>query len=151
PEQARAKPVDRRADIWAFGCVLFEMLTGRQAFPGESITDIVSAITRDEPAWSTLPPETPPQILALLRRCLQKDPQKRLPHIGVARLEIEEALSAPSPVSAGRPTTDARLSTTDHRPPTRSGLPWAVAALALVLAGVLLTLWAPWRPTPGRK
>jgi eukaryotic-like serine/threonine-protein kinase len=92
PEQARAKPVDRRADIWAFGCVLYEMLTGKRAFAtGESVPDAIAAILTGEVDWSALQPDTPPRIRTLLRRCLQKDPQKRLPHIGVARLEIDDA------------------------------------------------------------
>jgi Tol biopolymer transport system component len=142
PEQARGKPVDRRADIWAFGCVLFEMLTGRQPFPGESITDIVSAITRDEPAWSTLPAETPPHVRALLRRCLQKDPLKRLPHIGVARLEIDEgpAFAATAASAASMPTTSASK--------VRAAVPWAIACAALAMSVAALAIWAPWRATP---
>ena len=91
PEQARGKSVDRRTDVWAFGCVLFEMLTSTQAFAtGDTISDAVAAILKNEPHWPALPVDTPAHIRTLLRRCLQKDPQKRLPHIGVARLEIEE-------------------------------------------------------------
>ena len=94
PEQARGKPVDRRADIWAFGCVLFEMLSGRRAFDdGETVSDAVAAILKNDPAWDSLPADTPLPLGRLLRRCLQKDPQKRLPHIGLARLEIDELLS----------------------------------------------------------
>ena len=141
PEQARGRTVDRRTDIWAYGVVLFEMLTGRQAFPGDSITDIISAITRDEPDWNALPAETPPYIRALLRRCLHKDPQKRLPHIGVARIEIEEA---PGPdvsyVAQG-------FSPAVGRGRLRQALPWAIAATALALFVVALRLWAPWRAT----
>src|SRR5271155_4755216 len=75
PEQAKAKPVDRRADIWAFGCVLYEMLTGKAAFGGETITDILAAVVRAEPDWSQLPAATPLRARVLLQRCLQKDPK----------------------------------------------------------------------------
>ena len=91
PEQARGKPVDRRADIWAFGCVLYEMLTGRKTFEGgDTVSDAVAAILKTEPDWKALPADTPPHIRRLVRLCLLKDPQKRLPHIGLARLEIDE-------------------------------------------------------------
>jgi serine/threonine-protein kinase len=93
PEQARGRPLDRRTDIWSFGAVLFEMLTGRQAFGGETVTDCLARILEREPDWSLLPKPTPPRITALLRRCLQKDPARRLRDIGDARLEIEEILS----------------------------------------------------------
>jgi serine/threonine-protein kinase len=95
PEQARGKSVDRRADIWAFGVVLFEMITGRRAFDGETITDVVAAVVTRDPAWSLLPAETPAAIRTLLRRCLAKAPEKRLPHIGIARLEMDEAIANP--------------------------------------------------------
>ena len=91
PEQARGKPVDKRADIWAFGCVLYEMVTATQTFPGsESESEAVAAILKNEPAWTLLPPATPLQIRRLLRRCLEKDPRRRLRDIGEARVAIEE-------------------------------------------------------------
>ena len=90
PEQAKGKPVDRRADIWAFGCVLYEMLTGHRAFEGEDVTDTIAAVVTREPEWSRLPASTPPSVERLLRRCLDKQTAKRLPHIGVARLELGE-------------------------------------------------------------
>src|SRR5262245_23898024 len=77
PEQAKAKPVDRRADIWAFGCVLFEMLTGRRAFEGEDVTDTIAAVVSKEPDWSRLPASTPASVQLLLRRCLAKNPKQR--------------------------------------------------------------------------
>jgi serine/threonine protein kinase len=85
PEQARGKAVDRRADVWAFGCVLFEMLTGSRAFEGEVISETIAAVLRGEPDWNALPPSTPPSIRRLLHRCLVKDPRERLPAIGDAR------------------------------------------------------------------
>ena len=102
PEQARGKPVDRRTDIWAFGCVLFEMLAGKQTFAsGQSASDAIAAILSRDPDWTALPVATPPHIRTLLRRCLHKDAQKRLPHIGVARLEIEEG-PAPTPTGIAK-------------------------------------------------
>jgi len=104
PEQARGAAVDRRTDIWAFGCVLYEMLTGRRAFPGETLTDTLGSILHREPDWEALPPQTPGSIRTLLRRCLQKDPHKRLADAGSARLELEEAPSAetaPGPAVRG--------------------------------------------------
>ena len=90
PEQARGKPVDKRADIWAFGCVLYEMLTGRRAFGGDDVTDTLAFIITKEPDWNALPIETPPSLRRLLRRCLEKGLRRRLHDIGDARLEIED-------------------------------------------------------------
>ena len=97
PEQARGRVVDRRTDIWAFGCVLFELLSGTRAFPGEDLTDIIVAVVSKEPAWEALPPTAPPVIRRLLRRCLEKDPKRRLDSAAVLRLEIDEAMSGPGP------------------------------------------------------
>jgi serine/threonine protein kinase len=102
PEQARGKRVDRRADIWAFGCMLYEMLTGRAAFTGETTSDILASVIRAEPDWSSLPGSVPPRIRELLRRCLQKDAKQRLRDIGDARITIQEALSG-SVASEGVP------------------------------------------------
>jgi len=100
PEQAKAKPVDRRADIWAFGCVLYEMLTAKQTFTGETTTDTLAAVIKDEPDWSRLPTTTPARVRVLLRRCLQKDPKQRLRDIGDARISLDEVLSGePDPTS----------------------------------------------------
>ncbi|MFI5178072.1 MAG: protein kinase, partial [Vicinamibacterales bacterium] len=97
PEQARGRSVDKRADIWAFGCVLYEMLTGRTACGGISVADTLSAIVRDEPEWSRLPKTAGPRIRALLRRCLQKDPRQRLRDIGDGRLALDEAIASGDP------------------------------------------------------
>ena len=91
PEQARGKTVDRRADIWAFGVVLYEMLTGARGFPGDDLSEVLATVLKTEPNWHALPPETPPAVRRLLRRCLEKDPRKRLSSIADARLELEES------------------------------------------------------------
>src|SRR4029079_619452 len=95
PEQAKSRPVDRRSDIFAFGSVLFEMLAGRPAFRGDSIPEILATIIKDEPAWSSLPADTPEAIHRVLRRCLEKDRSRRWQSAGDIRLEVDEALAAP--------------------------------------------------------
>jgi Tol biopolymer transport system component len=89
PEQARGKSVDKRTDVWAFGCILYEMLTGRRAFEGETASDAMSAVLERDPDWSRLPPATPAHVRRLLQRCLQKDPRRRLRDIGDARVELD--------------------------------------------------------------
>ena len=131
PEQARGKPVDKRTDIWAFGCVLFEALTGRQEFGGETISDCIAKVLQKEPDWEALPDETPWGIQRLLRRCLQKDSHERLQHIGDARIEVSEALSEPFAVTP--PGVEA--------PPPRSSwrqtLPWALFGIMVIVAMTL--------------
>lgn len=101
PEQARGQRVDTRTDIWAFGCVLFEALTGRRAFGGHTVTDVLSAIVSREPAWASLPPDTPDAIHRLLRRCLEKEVKRRLRHIGDAQFELQEAQTLEAPGNRG--------------------------------------------------
>jgi serine/threonine-protein kinase len=146
PEQARGKPVDRRTDVWAFGCVLFEMLTGKHAFePGETVSDAIASVLTREPDLTTLPAGTPPPIRRLLRRCLQKDPQQRLPHIGAARLDIDEVGSGHSDersaaaVAAPPPAARASL--------WRRAMP--VAAAAVVTGAVAAFLAWTFKPLPG--
>ncbi len=124
PEQARGRGVDKRADIWAFGAVLYEMLSGRRAFEGETVSDILAAVLRADIDWAALPAQTPPSVRRVLRRCLDRDPKTRFHDIADARLELDEA---PEPGAAAAPTASA---------PERR-LPWlfGMAALAL-LAGV---------------
>jgi serine/threonine protein kinase/Tol biopolymer transport system component len=102
PEQAKGKPVDKRADIWAFGCVLFECLTGRRAFQGNTISETVAAILKGEPDWTLLPADTPGSVRSVLRRCLKKDPHVRLRDIADARVEMLEEIS-PSAVAIPAP------------------------------------------------
>jgi serine/threonine protein kinase/Tol biopolymer transport system component len=108
PEQARGKEVDKRTDIWAFGCVLYEMLTARRAFGGETASDTIAAILEREPDWSVLPARTPASIRRLLQRCLEKDQRRRVRDIGDARIDIEEALAAPVVEVSTSETTGAR-------------------------------------------
>ena len=95
PEQARGKPLDRRTDIWSFGCVLYELIAGRAAFGGETATDCLVKVLESDPQWALLPNDTPDSIRRLLRRCLEKDVAVRLRDIADGRLEIVEALSVP--------------------------------------------------------
>jgi Tol biopolymer transport system component len=128
PEQARGKAVDRRADIWAFGGLLFEMLTSMRAFPGETISDTLAAILTTDPDWQALPAATPPAISALIRRCLERDPRQRLQSIGEARI----ALSGRSALSSG-PAAPANPASQ----PKHGISPLGVALI--VLAAVALT------------
>ena len=105
PEQARGKPIDKRTDVWAFGCVVYEMLTGRVAFAGDTLSDTIAAILEREPEWSALPAATPAPIRRLLLRCLDKDAKRRLRDIGDARTELDDVLSgattlAPTPAAS---------------------------------------------------
>ena len=113
PEQARGQPVDKRTDIWAFCCVVYEMLTGQVAFPGETVSDAIVAILEREPDWAALPMTTPPPVARLLRRGLEKDVKRRLRDIGDARAELDEALnggSTPRPAAVGSPHSRWRRS-----------------------------------------
>jgi eukaryotic-like serine/threonine-protein kinase len=127
PEQAKGKAVDRGSDLWAFGAVLYEMLAGRAAFDGETVTDVLAAIVTREPDWSALPAHTPPAIHRLLRRCLDRDRRRRLADAGEARFQLEEARAESEPAGAVR-----------HRSGLmRVAVPWAIAAL-LAIAVVAL-------------
>ena len=138
PEQAKGRVVDKRTDVWAFGCVLFEMLTGRRAFGGEDVTDTIAAIVRGEPEWSALPADTPSQIRLLLRRCLEKDRKARIPDIGVARFLMSETISAPSPAAVASPRS--------RRAPA------VAAALGLAIGAILTVIaWRAWSPQPQRE
>ncbi len=141
PEQAKGKPVDRRADIWAFGCVLYEMLTGKRAFQGESATDTLAAIIKEEPDWSELPGATPVRVRVLLQRCLQKDPKQRLRDIGDARISLDEVLSG-APEAAPMPAAAV--------PVWRRALPWALGLVAVAITGAAVWILKPVPAPPSR-
>ncbi len=138
PEQARGKPVDKRTDIWSFGCILYECLTGEQLFSGETISDTIARILEREPNWSALPAATPATVRHLLQRCLEKDPKKRLRDIGDARLELEEALASRS--------SGAKLAAAPAGVPAAPagarGIPWWTVVIGAAIGAVLaLILW----------
>jgi len=134
PEQARGTDVDKRTDIWSFGCVLLEMLTGRQVFEGKTVTDVIASVVAREPSWERLPAETPRAVRRLLRRCLEKDADRRLRDIADVKLEIDEAFAAPeSTESVERGAAPAR---------GRLRLWQAIAATAILSAAALgFLLW----------
>jgi eukaryotic-like serine/threonine-protein kinase len=141
PEQARGKEVDRRADIWSFGCVAFELLTGKQAFEGETVTDLFASVLRSEPDWNALPATVPKSVGLLLQRCLQKDPRRRLQHIGEARIAMEDsALSGEEP-----PPPRAAIA-----PPPRRPTFWiaATTVLSLIVIGVTAAYILRYRSVP---
>ena len=142
PEQARGKQLDERSDVWSFGCVFYETLTGRQTFGGETFSDVVAAIIERDPDWSALPPGTPPKIRDLLRRCLQKDRDKRLHDIADARIEIDEVIAEPAEL----PSTVAALPVGTPRRATLGLITFV--ALVAALVGALATAWILRRETP---
>ena len=141
PEQAKGRAVDRRADVWAFGAVLYEMLTARRAFEGEDVSDTLAFIITREPDWEALPAGTPAGIRRLLRRCLQKDRARRLDSLSVARFEIEDALAAPTPAQEGSATPVAQ--------PGRTTAFLALVATAIAAAAIAgAAVWWAMRSAP---
>ncbi len=140
PEQARGKPVDKRADVWAFGVVLFELLTGQPMFQGETVSDVLAGVLTKEVDWSALPPATPPPVVHLLRRCLERDARQRLRDIGEARIALGEATR---PESAPRPPAGLARSAARRGP----ALAWMVAAVGVAVGAA--GLWTSTRsPSP---
>jgi len=137
PEQARGKRVDKRADIWAFGCVLFEMLSGRRTIANEeTVSDTLASVLNGEPVWNALPADIPPRIRTLIERCLRKDVRRRLPDIAEARIQIDEA--------AGDPVTPLPTATVTPR----RGFVWPAVSLVSLLTAVGLAAWMALRPAP---
>jgi serine/threonine-protein kinase len=145
PEQARGKPVDKRADIWAFGCVLYEMLTGRRAFDGDDATEILGAVVKLEPEWAALPADLPPAVLALLQTCLAKDPHKRRVEAATALFIVDHAasLAARAETSQGPGRAGASV------PFRRAAFIAAASCLIVAAIAVAATRWLT-RPAPAR-
>jgi len=144
PEQARGRALDKRTDIWSFGLVLFEMLSGDTPFAADTLTETLAGILRDEPDWDALPAETPRQVQRLLRRCLRKERGRRLRDIGDARIEIEDALTEPADAL---PSTEAGLpdvSTVRWR----HAIPWTALGVVVGLGAGLLAAGSALRPGP---
>ncbi len=139
PEQARGKNVDRRADIWAFGIVLYEMLTGRRVFEGGEISDVLAAVLRQDIDWTALPPTTPPRIRRLLERCLDRDARGRLRDIGEARVEIAKTLSGAPDSGTSMAVTGAPVSVAA---PASRRLIARVAAVVVLAAALFGAWWA---------
>src|SRR5262249_35147446 len=137
PEQARGHAVDKRTDIWAFACVLYEMLTGKRAFAGESMSDTLANVLKSPVNWEALPTSTPRPIRRLLQRSLEKERKRRLADIADARLEIDEASSA------SLYDREAAAAGGTQRAAWTRVLPWAVSSMLAVLAAFLLTTWSP--------
>ena len=125
PEQARGEATDSRADIWAFGVVLYELLTGRRLFGAENVSETLAAVLREDPTWEMLPASVPPGVRRLLRRCLQRDRRNRLQHAGDARVEIQDVLSAPTADIAHQTMPSTRW---------RERVAWALAGVAVLVA-----------------
>lgn len=134
PEQAKGKPIDKRADIWAFGVVLFELLTGKRLYSGETASETLALVMTQEPNWEQLPEDTPAHVRHLLRRCLTRDPKERLRDIGEARIALGRPVEESATVSVGAPAS----------PRWRRALPWAVAGLF----GIALAVFVPTSRTP---
>jgi len=134
PEQARGRAADKRADIWAFGVVLFEMLAGRHAFEGDDISITLAAVLKTDPEWSALPPATPVGVRRLLSRCLEKDPKRRLQAIGEARVQIEDLISGTAPEAVATPPLSTAL------PLWRRALLWGLASVLGLILGSAVAL-----------
>jgi len=137
PEQAKGKAADKRSDVWAFGAVLFEMITGKRAFEGEDVSDTLAAVLRGDPEWTLLPADLPPSIAALIRGCLQKDRQARVADISVVRFLLGDPMGTSLTMAGGAPR-----SVVSAAPASRTAwLPWAVAAVLAVALAAVATLW----------
>jgi Tol biopolymer transport system component len=142
PEQARGKALDKRTDVWAFGCVLYEMLTGKRAFEGETVSDTLAAVLMKEPNWEALPPQMPAGVGRVLRKCLQRDVKLRLRDIGDARLDLDDA--GASPTASSSHTAAQSGATAGGRGGRKLLLAWGTAAaLAAVAVALAMRARAP--------
>jgi eukaryotic-like serine/threonine-protein kinase len=152
PEQAKGKAIDKRADIWAFGVVLYEMLAGRSAFAGETVTDIIAAVVTREPEWTALPAGTPPSIRRVLARCLEKDPKRRLRDIGDVRLEIDETIARGSSDarSAESVSRSALVGAAARATKVAGPVLWVVLGASLAAGLAWSGVWPGARPSESR-
>ena len=141
PEQARGEATDKKADVWAFGCVLFEMLTRQATFGGKTVSDVLAGVLRIDPEWKSLPPNLHPRIQLLLERCLEKEAKDRYQGVGDARVDIQTVLADPSGVLV-QPTGDVAQA------PPQSKLPWVAALILAVITGVAVWNLKPTEPQP---
>ena len=142
PEQAKGRPVDRRADVWAFGAVFFEMLAGRRAFEGDDVSDVLASVLKTDPDWKALPPETPAAVRRLLRRCLEKDPKRRLRDIGEGMLQLDDGLAAGSTVtSATLSEPSGTVAAGERQPLWRRSLPFVATAVVAAALFSAATYW----------
>jgi hypothetical protein len=150
PEQARGHAADRRADLWSFGVVLFEMLAGKQAFTGETTSDVLASVLKFDPDWNALPASTPPSIMRLLRRCLTKDRKQRLQAIGEARIIIDETLSGDvgAELAAFAGVQQSVSAPVPVPPSGRRALPWLVLSGLMLLVGIATGWWVSFRRIP---
>ncbi|MHC4990992.1 MAG: protein kinase domain-containing protein, partial [Planctomycetota bacterium] len=153
PEQARGRQVDKRTDIFSFGCVLYEMLVGRTVFPGETATDSIGATLHKEPSWDDLPADTPPTILLLLRRCLAKDRKRRLHDIADARVEIEDAITDPTSSSLNLARSAVAAGATAPARPFRmiAGVLLGLVLGAVVVGAIAAAFWPSAEPKQVRR
>jgi serine/threonine protein kinase/Tol biopolymer transport system component len=143
PEQAKGRSADKRSDVWAFGCVLYEMLTGTRAFDGEDTSDTLASVLKGQPDWTALPAETPQAIRRLLRRTLEKDSRRRLSDMADARLEIDEAQEL-----AGADESRESIQRGGAGTRLQGALPWLIAAALAVALITTIAIWRPWRAMP---
>jgi len=139
PEQIKGRAAGKRSDMWAFGCVVYEMLSGQRAFAGDDASDTLASVLKSQPDWSALPSDTPEAIRRLLRRCLEKDQTRRLSDMADARLEIDEALAGVDAPSPPQPPVTSRV----HR-----AVPWGIAAALAAALTMAIVMWRPWHAVP---
>jgi serine/threonine-protein kinase len=140
PEQAKGQPADKRSDVWAFGCVLYELLTGRRAFDADDVSTTLAAVIMKEPDWTALPPTVPMALRTLLHRCLEKDRRLRVSDLSVARFVMNEPT-----IGATATGSTATAQTVRPASPLRRAVRWTAGTLLGVALALVLVLWAPWR------
>jgi serine/threonine-protein kinase len=142
PEQAKGRPADKRSDVWAFGCVLFEMVAGKRAFDGDDASDTLAAVLRGQPDWTALPLDLPPHIRTLIARCLEKDRKARIGDVSVARFLLDDGAALATASTTALP----RAGALDRG--WRPAVPWALTGVLTVALISVLVVLVPWRVVP---